>query len=396
MTTRIGLAVGRESVRAVMMRRHRVVWTAELPYASLSELEATAGALLASAPPQRFRRPVIHVALGPHAAQTKRLVGLPEQADSDALAAVVREAIGTYFLKNGVPLLTTRVQPVAPGIAIAAAIDRPYIDALRAAGKVHGWRIGAVAPTAVALTHAIQESQFQWTDGPLTIEVSRSPAGTLDDVRTRPARGGPNNAAPSPVIPLAELGANALPFADAFGAAALDVREPLVIDPESSERARVWQRSTVIRLGLILLLGVVIAGLSPFGAQWAGTRARTRVSQVRPGRWQVVSTSLGQIDRVSAILRQAHRFVDSRTSLSTLLGELGRSLPDQTAVLEFDWRNTQGDIMVVTPNPSAVLAVVRRLPGVTVVELRGSVGRQVVAGQDLQRVTIHFATGARR
>lgn len=398
MTVRIGLAIGRDGVRAVMTRGPRAVWAGEMPLGSNEELQTTISALLATAPRPRWSRPVVQAAIGPHGAQTRRVVGLPELADEDALAAVVREAIGTYFLKNGVPLLTTHVRPLDPGAVMVAAIDRPYVDAIRAACKARGWRIGPIAPTAVALTHSISEPQFHWTDGALTMEISRTDAGTLEAVRTRPTRAKDANEAPlSPVPALASLGAEAVRFADAFGAAAIDPHEPLVIRPDAPELgSRMWPRGTIIRASALLLLGAAAIGLSPFGAQWAGTRARARVNQVRPGRWQVVSTSLQQLDRVSAILHQARAFADSRTSLSTFLGELGRSLPDHSAVLEFEWRDPRGAITVVTTNPTAVLAAVRRLPGVTTVALVGSVSRQSVAGQDLQRVTIQFVMSANR
>ncbi len=382
-----------------MTRGQRAVWAGEMPLASNEELQTTISALLATAPRPRWSRPVVQAAIGPHGAQTKRLVGLPELADEHALAAIVREAMGTYFLKNGVPLLTTRVQFTGQGGALAAAIDRPCVDAIRAACKAQGWRLGPIVPTAVALTHALLESQFQWTDGSLTLELSRTAPGRLDAVRTRPAR--PSDANPparlTPVPALASIGVNALSFADAFGATAIHAQEPLAIPPDAPEyREGTWPRGILIRIGAILLLGLAAVGLSPLGAKWAGTRARAHVSHLRPGRMQVIATSLGQLDRVSAILRQARAFADSRSSLSTLLGELGRSLPDHSAVLEFEWRDRRGEITVVTTNPTAVLAAVRRLPGVATVELLGSVSRQSVAGQDLQRVTIQFVMSAKR
>jgi hypothetical protein len=402
MTTRIGLAVGWEAVRAVMICRHRVVWKGEtrLGPGGSEAVQAAAVALLAAAPRRRWPKPVVHAAIGPHAAQVKRVVGLPEIADADALAAIIREAAGTYFLKNGVPLLTTRVQPTGAGTAIAAALDRPYVDAVRAACRARGWRMGPIAPTAVVLTRAFTGPAFQWNDGPLTIEVSRNATGALDAVRTRPAREDDVDATTlAPVAELAALGPGAARFADAFGAAAIDAGEPLSVQSDGFEFRRIaLPRRTVTVVSAIFMTGFAAVGLSPLAAKWAGQRAFARVHQLRPGRWQVISTSLGQLDHVSAILRQARSFADSRTSMGTLLGELARLLPERSAVLNFEWidAGNRGDVTVVTTNPTAVLAAMRRLPGVGTVELVGSVSRQQVAAQDLQRVTVRFARNAKR
>jgi hypothetical protein len=131
--------------------------------------------------------------------------------------------------------------------------------------------------------------------------------------------------------------------------------------------------------------------LSPLAAKWAGNRALANIAAVRPGRWQVISTSLGQLDRVSAMLSQARAFGDSRTSISALLGDVARLLPQNSAVLAFEWLDDRGEITVVTDSPGGVLAALRRLPGMGSVELVGTVIRQSVGTQELQRITVRFA-----
>jgi len=401
MRTRIGLAVGRGAVRAVAIRGQRIVWAGEMPLASVAEFEDTLAALLATAPRSRWLKPVVHAAIGPHAAQVKRVTGLPEAADGDALAAIVREAAGTYFLKNGVQLLTTRVRQTEGGPAIAAALDRPYVDAIRAACRTRRWQTGPIAPTAIALTHAYQDAAFVWNDGALTIEVFRNGSGSLESVRTRPARPEDVAATSFALVPgLAALGEEARRFADAFGATALQAHEPLAVhaDRHESHTFALPRRSLIVATAIVAT-GVLTAGLSPLAAKWAGQRALAHVHQLRPGRLQVISTSLTQLDRVSAILRQARSFADDRTSVSALLGELARLLPEHSAVLAFEWTSTEsrgrGEITIVTANPTAALGAVRRLPGVTNVELVGGVSRQSIAGQDLQRVTIRFVGNGR-
>jgi hypothetical protein len=392
MSVRIGIAIGRGAVRAVALRAEKIVWAGEAPLASIDALQASITTLLAQAPATRWSRPVLHAAIGPHGAQVKRVVGLPEIGDVEALTAIVREAAGTYFLKNGIPLVTTRVRLAGAGSAVAAAVDRPYVEAIRAACQAKGYRAGPIAPTAIALLGALTDESFRWNDGSLTIDISRT-GRQLDTVRTRPATSADDDAVTAAPVPaLAVLGTDALRYADAFGAATVDAHEPLAIQSDAVPlwkvgiRGRRWTRPAAI-----LALGALAIGISPLAAKWAGNRALANVARLRPGRWQVITTSLGQLDRVSTILSQARAFDDSRTSAAKLLGELSRVLPQKSALLSFDWSDAGGEISVVTDDPSGVLAAVRRIPVIGSVELVGSVTRQAVGGEELQRITVRFA-----
>jgi len=236
MSVRIGIAIGRGAVRAVALRAEKIVWAGEAPLASIDALQASITTLLAQAPATRWSRPVLHAAIGPHGAQVKRVVGLPEIGDVEALTAIVREAAGTYFLKNGIPLVTTRVRLAGAGSAVAAAVDRPYVEAIRAACQAKGYRAGPIAPTAIALLGALTDESFRWNDGSLTIDISRT-GRQLDTVRTRPATSADDDAVTAAPVPaLAVLGTDALRYADAFGAATVDAHEPLAIQSDSSRR----------------------------------------------------------------------------------------------------------------------------------------------------------------
>lgn len=394
MTARIGLAVGRGAVRAIAMRNHRVVWAGEAPLPANGDLQATIAGLLALAPLPRWPRPIVHGAIGPHGAQVKRVVGLPDIADPESLAAIVREAAGTYFLKNGVALLTTGVRPAsAEGRgAIAAALDQPYVDAIRAACHTRGLRVGPIAPTAIALLGSFVDASFRWNDGSLTIEVTRT-GHQLDALRTRPAVPDDDATTTAATVPaLAALGADSLRYADAYGAAVLDAGEPLAVQSRTDSFFKIAAPRRALALSAaILAAGVVMVGLSPLAAKWAGNRALVNIAAVRPGRWQVISSSLAQLDRVSMMLTQARAFGDSRTSVSAFLGDVARLLPQNSALLAFEWLDDGGEITVVTDNPSGVLAAVRRVPGIVSVELVGNVTRQSVGTQELQRITVRFA-----
>jgi hypothetical protein len=402
MRARVGLAVSRDAVRAVALRDERVVWAGEAPLGSPDELPQTIDRLLDQASLPRWPRPLLSAAVGPHCAQVKRLAGLPETSDAATLASIIRESVGTFFLKNGITLVTTGVRPVGAGSAVAAAIEQSCVDAIHAACRARGLRAGPIAPTAVALTRATADAAFQWNDGSLTVEVRHTDAG-VESVRTRPAQSADGSPPLTPVPGLATLGADAVRYADAYGAAALDALEPLAVHAVVSPWLTLVQSRRPLAVGgALLALALVSVALSPLAAVWAGKRATARLEQVRPGRWQVISGALTQLDGVSGLLRDAQAFADARASASRLLGELTRVLPEGTALLSFDWTADRGEAVVLTPNAGATLAAMRRLPGVSAAELVGSVSNQSAGGRELQRVTVRFTmtptttTAARR
>lgn len=393
MSARVGLAVARDAVRAVALRRRRIVWAAEVPLEQRRGLEETIGALLAEAPLPRWPRPILSAAVGPHAAQVKLVGGLPDVADAATLAAIVREGAGSFFLKNGVPLVTTGVRPAGTGVAMAAALDLPCVEAIRNACRARGWRLAQIAPTAVALILALEDEHLVWTDGAVVLEITRAggrPA--VESVRTRPACAADTagvTARPVPV--LATLGEGAVGYADAFGATALGEGEPLTLNALT---AGLLSRSEVQRpfIAPLLILGAAVAFLvlSPLAARWAGERADARLAAVRPGRWQVILTALGQLDRATRVLDEAGAFAASRSSVTDLLGGLTRALPDGSALTSLELDGDRGQLETLTQQPADVLAAIKRVRSVTAAELVGPVKPEPVGGRDIQRVTIRF------
>src|SRR5688500_4166046 len=72
----IGLGIGGDSVRAVVLSAGKIAWAAERSRGD-EPLTRTLERILADAPIVRWRRPRVIAAVGPAHAQTKRLVGLP-------------------------------------------------------------------------------------------------------------------------------------------------------------------------------------------------------------------------------------------------------------------------------------------------------------------------------
>ena len=394
MTTRIGLALARDAVRAVAVRRRRILWAAEAPLEPGAALDAAIRSLLAAAPVPRFPRPVLSAAIGPQASQVRLVAGLPDIQDSETLAAFIREGAASFFLKNGERLITSVARSAGVGVALAAAIDEPCVEVVRDVCRARGWRFGFIAPVPVALAHALTEQFFTWTDGAVVLEVTRS-EGSIESVRTRPTCAAESTfTPPQPVPELASLGADALRYADAYGAAASEAVPALALDAAA---AGFWTESEARRRlvlpGLVLVVGVAAVLLSPLAAAWSASRAEARVARVRADQWQAVVSALAQLDRVTAILQDFHGFAESRSSVTRVLGELTRALPQGSVLVSLELGDTQGQIVALSSNPAAVLAAVERLPGARSVELVGPVRRETVAASEVQRVAVSWRRG---
>jgi hypothetical protein len=393
--TRIGLAVAHGAVRAVAVRDGRVIWAGDEPAQAPEQLQEAITSLLARIPTsvRRWPRPLVAAAIGPHHAQVKRVSGLPDTADAATLAAIVRENTGAFFLKNGVPLITTSVRPAGPGSAFAAALDVSCVEIIRAACRTAAFPLGPIVPSAIALLGALEGGVFHWNDGTLTLEVTRNGHG-LESIRTR-ARAGDDAsvaAAPTPVPALTALGSDGLRYADAFGAARAAADEPLALQPQRTGVARLVRSGRANTILGLLALGVLAVALSPLGAYWAGRQSVARMAEIRPGRWQVITTTLAQLDRVSAVLRETHDFAESRPRLGELLGDLARALPAGSAIVSFEWSDGSAEVVLLTRNTAAVLAALKRVPGIRAAELSGNVVRQAAGGQELHRITIRLTT----
>ena len=395
MRTRLGVALSRDTIRAVAVRRNRIVWAAEATVERGAPLDAAIAALLAKAPLPRIPAPVLCVAVGPHASQVRLVAGLPEAPEATA-GAIIREHAASFFLKDGVPLITTGVQLTGKTEAFAAAIDRPYVDAVLRVCRARRLRFGFIAPSPVCLPSAFEDCSFVWVDDGFAVEVSHLD-GALESVRTR-SQGAAASMQSSPfrlAPPLIVLGDNAAHFADAFGVAAAAAVPALALDAVA---AGFWNwESTRRRLAppaVLFAAGLLAIALSPLSAVWAGHRAQARLSSIRDDQVQTVVSTLDVLDRTTAILEEVHGFAGSRRDITNLLGALAARLPAGTAVVSLELTDSLCQLSALSPNSADVLSAIGRIPGIRSVELSGPVQHETIAGHEIQRVTVRWSENA--
>jgi hypothetical protein len=299
-----------------------------------------------------------------------------------AHSAILGANAASFFLKDGVPLVTTRAHTKSKTTALAAAIDQPCVDAVRMVCRGRGWTLGFIAPSAVGLARAFEDRWFLWADGSLVVEVTQC-GGEIESGKELPL--------PRLDPGLATLGEGALRYADAYGVAVIETIPPLSLDALA---AGFWTRNHVRRRlmlpAILLLTGITALLLSPLAAVWAEHRAEARLAGVRDEQVQTVVSTLSVLDRTTAILEDAQAFAHGRSSATALLAELARGLPRGSVLVSLDLGETQGELIALCPSPADVLDAVARLPGARAVELVGPVQREAIAGRDVRRVTVRW------
>ncbi|HEU4557048.1 MAG TPA: hypothetical protein VFS20_04335 [Longimicrobium sp.] len=393
MTLSLGVGVGVDRIRAVAVRGGAVAWAGEAEFGDAQGPGPALRELLASAPLPRWPRPSVALALGPAAAQLRRITGLPEVTDERMLTQVVRESAGKFFLRNGKPLATTRVRVIAPGEVWCAAFEQGMVDALAAACRASGLAVRGVVPTVAVLGRALAGERLAWRDGEVRVEVERSGDGGLGAVRrTRVPAGDGAEDGGMPVPALARIGANAAAFADAYGAALLRRGEPLALEPGGDDAGPAPWRLPLAAAALTLSLAAA-AVLPVRAARQAERDALARLDRVSAGRTAARQAHEGEL-RVTAALAEVAAFDSARYAQTRLLADLNRALPAGSALVSLTVDSAGGSVVALTPRAAAVLAPLERVAGVSGAVIVGTVTREVVAGRELERVGIRFGISA--
>ena len=143
-TASLRLRVGRSSLRAEAIRNSSVEWAGEATYVDVAEL-SDAIARLAAEAPRTHKRIAVVVEHPP--VQLRTLSDLPPVKPRHLVALVSQQA-GRFFRKNGRPMVTdaTWVGKSTPGIARAAAVEEPLVEAIAAGVRAAGLWLEAIAP----------------------------------------------------------------------------------------------------------------------------------------------------------------------------------------------------------------------------------------------------------
>jgi hypothetical protein len=392
MTVSLGIAVGADRIRAVALRAGRIVAATEAEVGPGDSLSAALAELLAGVPLPRFPRPRVVVALGPTLAQTRRIAGLPPLEDGKLLAQVVREGAGKFFLRNGVPLVTTGVRVVEPGTVWAAALDERAVRAVEAGCRTAGVRVDRFVPAVAVLGRGLSGTHLLWPDGGAVAEV-RLQGGELESVRRLSAAQAPVSEPPAAIPALAWLGEHGWRFADAYGAASLPEYERMVHRASGTAAGDVppWRLAVA---GGALAAALAFAAIAPaLRAMQAEDRAMGRIAAVQDRR-RVASDTERELARVTEALAEAAAFDVGRYSPTLLLADLTAALPAGSAIVAFRADTAGGSVVALAPRAAAVVRPLEKVPGIVAPEIVGPVTREALPGRELERVTVRFGIDA--
>jgi hypothetical protein len=392
-SVRVGIAVSADAVRAVAVRDGIVLWGAESPVDG-RPIEAAVAELLTARRLRRWPRPTIIAAVGPARAQLRRLSGLPPVADAGALTRLVGESAGRFFLRNGVPLVTTGVRRDRDGDSEGwgAAIEQPVIAALEAACRAHGLRLAAVLPTLSVIPHALRGDSLTWDDGDVRAHMSLV-GGRLSALR-RTAGGvppGPGRGDPPQTVPaLAALGADGWRFADAYGAAVASARDPLAHRPARSASAAPVRPWRLAAAGIACTVAVASTILGPtIAAQHAAAQATVALSALARDR-RAADAAESDLAHVTTALEEVATFDRDRHPATLLVNDLARALPVGSALVALRVDSAGGTLVALAPRAATLIERLERVTEMATPTFVGPVTREVAANSEVERIAIRF------
>ena len=422
-TVRLGLGLATDHVSVVCARGTAILWAetrSRMPDEPLAEaLRALLDTVPAARPQNVPRRPRqrrglprrqwtawgrarITVALGPAAVQVKRLTGLPPLDDPAALTALVRENVQRFFLRNGVPLITSRVRVAAPGVVWAAAFEAPVVEEFARACAAAGLDRIRVVPTVMALPRILTGSCARWTDGPCRVALDFDGPELEDVRRVEGTTTSADAALPLPAA-LAVFGDRAALVADAYAATQVprgrrfgwgdDVLAAslLALAPRApSETAAPpgWRLAAAAGAFLLAACWALLAG------GFANGHVAHRASAARAAHIQsthALGDSAAVLTRVTATLQTVAAFDAERPPVTLLLTYLTRALPEHAALVAFELDSAgTGTLVAIAPDAQQIVDAVERVPELASPRIVGPVTPETANGQALERVSLRF------
>ena len=410
---RIGVDLGRTpdgqiAVHAVALRGTRVRWHAEQQLSPEEPLSRSLGVFLAGLPGNRKWAPRhVTVALGPSFAQLKRLPGLPPLTDRRELGAAVRTNASRFFLRNGVPIVTSTLRVDGPGLAWGAATERPILDEIAAACRAAGLRLTNVVPTgavlgAITTGYAIGDAEgvsttVAWQDGSDRYGFTYLQGRLVASQRSPHMIGAPTKSVALTARHTHTIGrAFAGAYCAAIASRGQHVAWQPVYDPALPEHRRA-RTLAWIAMVFALIAALATPGLS---ATLSARRASDHLRVESARRRKALSTR-DSLTRVTAALSQATAFTAARRPATLALQALTAVLPAGSALLALQIDTAGGTLVALAPKTAVLVAALSANHSFTSVEIVGPVTRENVPGtpvsgsptpppRDIERVTVRF------
>jgi len=382
-TARLGVSVHRGELRAVLVRRGRLVWHGRAPAASSDSLDVVVGRLLRAVP---RGRPRVRAALGLAFSQLKVVEGLPAVNPWPLAVQLVRENAESFFLRAPNGLVVTDAHRAANGAVWAAALDARVVAELLAALGRRGCSRVTVMPYAAAAAAVAPAGVHELTDDGVSLEITIGDGGAITRIHRLPGHGRADCAPPAGA--LAPLGGA---FTAAYGAALARPRGPFAWHPPRDARAtRFIARAGAAAAAALFVVSASAAIAAP-GVRAARSAARLsrELNAERSARIEAARVD-AELRRVTDQLDRIARFSAARGRVTQLVGALAQSLPDSTALVSVRVDSAEGSFTALAPHAADILPQLASVESIVSPRIVGSVTRETAGAARVERATVRF------
>lgn len=389
MSATLGLAISSDRVSAVLVRRGVAKWSDVRPFGGAASRGLVIAQVIAACPRPRWSRRRVAVAIGPSGVQVKRLTDVPPGINSKALGGIVRESAGRFFLRNGIPLETMCAPADRDGTVWAAAYDASLSRDIERACHQARWRLEALVPLATVLRLATRDESVAWADGELFCQTTYRDSALIQ-VRCERATGVDTPALPSPASNVDDAGLNNADLLPAFAATLIRRGEPLALQrshPLGTAPSRRQLRIAAASGVLAFLCWWLTPGIA---ATVRANNAQRELSRLA-SRARVDRRELATLDSATSSLRAVTEFGARARSMTLLLAEVTRALPDSCTIVQLQVvDSTGGNVVAMAPRAAGIVDALERVPMIAAPTIAGPVSSQALGGRSLERVSVAF------
>jgi len=381
--SRLGIEINSTDVRGVFVKHGHITKTAMVCLAGVESLEAALIQVLETLRGSSVRKPAVYVAIGPAASQLRRLTNLPAIASARPLRELVHSNAGRFFLRNGVPLLTSSVRREESGHGWAAAVEEPPVRAAADACRRAGLRLALVAPSIVAMRRTVDDEWLTAIDGDVVMRAHVGSNGAIRELRRFMA---------PPVAEPQSLGSAATDFAVPFGATTIDRDEPLVLHERD---LRMWRDVSVpgwrmavaaAALCVAMMLSLTLPAL--YAQRIAAETARRLEAinrQYREAHWMET-----ELARTTASLSEIDAFQATRRSTIAFMADLTTVLPEDAWLQNLRLDKDGGTLVALAPRAAVTATALASLKSISAPTIVGAVSSEQVGPDRIERVTMRF------
>jgi hypothetical protein len=389
---RLGIAVTGTEIRAVLMRRTRIMWHGCVELVGGESVCEGVERLLAMVPARLMGRrfaPRVTVAIGLAHSQLKQIDGLPAMKEQKMLSRIVRENCASFFLRTGARVVVSDVEQRTDGTNWAAAFDADVVDEVLVALRKRGISRPSILPYVAAVAPLLLPGTHHLTAGDVAVQLTTM-EGRVTAIRrwTGSVPPGELLVLPAATAVVRAIGAE---YLAAYGAAAAASNAPYGWHPEpDAQRTRLVDRARIIAATLLLAVAASAALVAPGArakrttAEASGELATNRAVQLEAARLE------GTLRRVSTQLDRIEHFRGARGQMTMLLGAVSQALPESTAMLSLRVDTLEGTFVALTPHAADILPLLAVVDPIVNARIIGSVTRENQEQARVERTTVRF------